>query len=40
MYPDSPWKECPDCRRYATADCSLCQGDGVVWHTEVPTEGE
>ena len=40
MYPDSPTKECPDCKYYATNDCSLCQGDGVVWYTVTPTEYE
>ena len=40
MYPDSPTKECPDCKYYATNDCSLCQGEGVVWYTVTPTEYE
>jgi hypothetical protein len=40
MYPDSPWKKCPDCTRYPDTGCDLCQGEGVVWYTVMPTEGD
>jgi len=40
MYPDNPTKDCPDCRYFPTNDCSLCHGEGVVWHTVTPTEYE
>jgi hypothetical protein len=37
-YPDSPWKECPDCRYCPTIDCELCENERIVWYTMMPTE--